>query len=248
MFSEVGKELSSVPASQQARISTNWGVTTVHNTGKDLLTDATELSKLRISRQFRRLRDETDVRGASFTTDNVGSGSKKRYELTTLHSKILAKSDLPGTVQGQIRDPSADHWTPMVKSGNVAPSDLAATDTAEDVLRLTVVMLFKDADASLPDALPDNIGQPPTRATSMSYNACKDIVQFDYHAMPVEDSVVPFKTMRAPRSMGGGKPNPSIWERGHSIHPQVTNPSYTNIFLLLTDSKSRTCAHLRTHE
>ena len=99
---------------------------------------------------------------------------------------------------------------------------MTVTPESDDLIRLGTIMLLKSSDEAIPDDLPDDIGAPPTRASSLAYKSVsgKEISQFDYHAVVTDECVVPIKIKRMSRSDDRGR-NSSIWERGHKLHPQI---------------------------
>ena len=84
---------------------------------------------------------------------------------------------------------------------------MTVTPESDDLIRLGTIMLLKSSDEAIPDDLPDDIGAPPTRASSLAYKSVsgKEISQFDYHAVVTDECVVPIKIKRMSRSDDRGR-------------------------------------------
>jgi len=99
VFNSVGADVANtLPKSQQNRIAEQWGVMTSHQTGTSIKDRIAEQHEKHVQSHFRKLREDPNVHGVRGASDNVGHGSKLRFETSTHHVNSLIYSNLPESV------------------------------------------------------------------------------------------------------------------------------------------------------
>ncbi len=137
VFDSVGADVANaLPKSQQNRISEHWGVMTTHQTGTSFKDRIAEQHENYVQSHFMKLREDPDVHGARGASDNVGHGSKLRFETSTHHMFPLLYSSLPESVRESALAPESQSWASMAESGLDSPNHLLASQRSDELMRL----------------------------------------------------------------------------------------------------------------
>jgi len=234
-------------ASQQNRAQENWGILTSNRSAMISKDITAEKKNAELHGRLAFDRDNPDVRGFMSVTDNVGHGSRIRFETTTQHSRAFKYSELPPSVQSELvaAGEGAQQWASMVQSGLHTSGDLLASSNSDMLVRLNFMMTCKCVDNALETAVPCDLGPPPTRAATVQRKRrTPRISETDYRGVFENGMIQPQllrMTLDALRSNGSAPCTTSIWDRGTRLHRQRPEPFAKVRLIPTTDLQYYNC-------